>query len=300
MKQLKVHFTDFWNGGGEDRIRENPIYKFLSNHYELVLDAKAPDFLFYSCFGDDYRSYDCIRIFNTGENRRPDFDNADYAFTFDPLDHPRHFRLPLYRFYAEYPEVFKPREPDRVLGEERKFCAFVYSNEAARERVQFFDQLCEYKQVDSGGKVRNNIGHNVEDKLAFLRDHRFSIAFENTSHEGYTTEKLLHALVSDTIPIYWGNPRAGEDFNSEAFINCHDYDSFSAVIDHVKEVDADVALQRRDLSASFLRDGEIPACQEDRIIERFDSIFEGAHHQLPRTRKRIQKTLRQLRHWLCH
>ena len=116
LKQLKVYFTDFWHGGGEENIRKNPIYKFLSNHYELVLDAKAPDFLFYSCFGDGYRSYDCIRIFYTGENRRPDFDNADYAFSFDLLDDPRHFRLPLYRFYAEYPEVFKAREPDRVLG----------------------------------------------------------------------------------------------------------------------------------------------------------------------------------------
>jgi GT2 family glycosyltransferase len=293
-RRLKVWFTDFWHDATEEGLGENGLYGLLRTHYDVALDPKSPDFLIYSCFGSEHQRYDCIRIFYSGENLRPDLENADYAITFDRLDDPRHLRLPLYRMYGEYTQLFDPREPERVIAEPRDFCAFVYSNERAPERNQFFDALSKYKQVSAGGRAKNNIGYNVGDKIGFLRKHRFSIAFENSVHPGYTTEKLLHALVSDTIPIYWGNPRARDEFNPEAFINCHDYESFESVIEHVKEVDGDPDLQRRYLGAPFLPDGETRDCQEERIVAWLDAIFERPVHHVPRSRKRAQRWLRLL------
>jgi hypothetical protein len=52
----------------------------------------------------------------------------------------------------------------------------------------------------------------------------------------------MHALITDTIPIYWGNPLASLDFNPKAFINCHDYKSFDEVIELVKEIDSNETL----------------------------------------------------------
>ena len=103
----------------------------------------------------------------------------------------------------------------------RGFCSFLYSNEKARERIDFFHRLSEVGRVDSGGKVLNNIGYRVEDKLKFYGKYKFSIAFENSQFPGYTTEKILHAFMANTVPIYWGNPLVGNDFNPDSFINCH-------------------------------------------------------------------------------
>ena len=74
---------------------------------------------------------------------------------------------------------------------------------------------------------------------AFRELFKFGIAFENSSKSGYTTEKILHALGAGTIPIYWGDPRVGEDFNEERFINCHAYGSFTEVVEEVRRLDND-------------------------------------------------------------
>ena len=63
----------------------------------------------------------------------------------------------------------------------------------------------QYKHIDSGGKYKNNIGAPVADKLAFLSEGKFNIAFENSSANGYTTEKLIEAFAAGTIPLYWGD-----------------------------------------------------------------------------------------------
>ena len=38
-----------------------------------------------------------------------------------------------------------------------------------------------------------------------------TIAFENSSFPGYTTEKIFEPMLEGSIPIYWGNPRVDED-----------------------------------------------------------------------------------------
>ncbi len=64
MKLLKLWFTDF------DELFEpedNFIYHLLSTHYKIQLGSNDPDYLIYSCYGNDFLNYNCIRIFITGE-----------------------------------------------------------------------------------------------------------------------------------------------------------------------------------------------------------------------------------------
>ena len=65
------------------------------------------------------------------------------------------------------------------------------------------------------------------------------MAFENSSYPGYTTEKLLQAMQAGTVPIYWGDPSVGRDFNAARFVNVHDYASTKAVIDKICQLDQD-------------------------------------------------------------
>ena len=76
----------------------------------------------------------------------------------------------------------------------------------------------------------NTIGGPVKDKLEFIKDYKFVLAFENVSYPGYTTEKLLEPLIVNSIPVYWGNPLVGNDFNKECFINYDDFPDEKAVI----------------------------------------------------------------------
>jgi len=272
-KPIKLLFTDFWGSSAVEEIHKNPIYRMLSSHWDITLSSQ-PDFLIYSYKGFEYLKYDCVRIFYTGENIRPRFERCDYAFSFDYPITERNYRLPLYRLYNEYDSLFQSWDVDSIISKKRKFCCFLYSNSKAGERIKFFDMLSKNKKVDSGGRVLNNVGFLVKDKIPWFEGYKFNITFENCSHPGYTTEKILHALVANTIPIYWGNPLVAKDFNPKSFINCHAYNSFDEVIDLVKEIDENDNLYREYLSQPRLpHNTENEFCKEENIIAKFDQIF---------------------------
>ncbi len=240
-KTIKIKFVDFWSGFNPNF---NDFIDALEDNYHVIL-SDDPEYLFYSCFGYEHLKYDCIRIFYTGECYIPNFNECDYAISFDRMDFgDRFLRVPLYNIFqyrTEYLKLFnRPSFTKDDLEQKKEFCSFVYSNCFAQDiRTQFFEKLSTYKRVNSGGRYRNNIGGAVVDKKEFQGRHKFAIAFENTSHDGYCTEKLMEAFAAGTIPIYYGDPRVSEDFNTNAFINCHEYDSMEKVIEKVKMLDRD-------------------------------------------------------------
>jgi len=133
-----------------------------------------------------------------------------------------------------------------------KFCNYVFSNDSmptTRMRREFCRALSRYKRVDCAGKSMNNtdalfkldaqISSRWRAKLAFLSDYKFTIAFENESADNYLTEKPLQALAVGSAPIYWGCPQVAEYINPRSFINARDFDSFDALVEHVKRVDND-------------------------------------------------------------
>lgn len=224
----------------------------LNKNYEVEL-SDDPDFVFFHERDTEYLKYPkAIRIFYTGENVHPDFNSCDYAISFDYLSFgDRHFRLPLYLLTIFYTENDVSNSEDlnfkniskmtkEELNSKTDFCSFVYSNYLADpKRKELFDALSKYKKVNSGGRYMNNIGSPVENKLLFEKKHKFSIAFENSSRIGYTTEKLPAALAARTIPIYYGNPEIGKEFNLDRIINAHDFSNFDDLVQHVKEIDKD-------------------------------------------------------------
>lgn len=239
MRKIKVKFVGVWR---EFEVRKNFIHDILEKRYEVEI-SEEPEYIFYSVFSDDYLKYDGIRIFFTGENYCPDFNVCDYALGFDHLEfEDRYLRFPLFYLYEEDLKLAlkKHRAEKDILAQKTGFCSFVYSNQNADPfRTEFFERLCEYKKVDSGGRFLNNIGETVENKLSFEKQHKFSIAFENSSHNGYGTEKLLQSFAAETVPIYWGNPFIEKDFNKNAFLNCHNFHSVEDIIEAVKKIDQD-------------------------------------------------------------
>lgn len=283
MRELKINFCDFWRDFDK---ADNYFWHLLSKRFKLRL-SEDPDFLIYSAYGREHRKHSCVRIFYTSENVRPDFWECDFAFSFDYGNTSKHFRLPLYVLYDDVSKLTYPKDIDSIVASKRKFCNFLYSNSAAKERVTFFEKLSRYKTIDSGGRVMNNLGYEVNDKLLFIRDYKFTIAFENASYSGYTTEKIFHPMLVNSIPIYWGNPLVGNDFNHKSFVNVHDFKSFDEAIERIVEIDRSEDLYRQYLQQPYFHGGVVPEeITEVKILDRFQQILSltvddlNSHRQL--------------------
>ena len=70
-KSIKINFVDTEKGYFNND--DNLFLDILKEHYNVEISDK-PDFLFYSCFGDNYKNFsNCVKIFFTNENIIPDF-----------------------------------------------------------------------------------------------------------------------------------------------------------------------------------------------------------------------------------
>ncbi len=255
----------------------------LESSWQLKHCDRNPELIVYHCpMSNNNMIYKYIDILNirkcwgfssfllmiTGEYYPHTMLSADYNISFSP-DNKNNFYLGLIPL-SNYLEGFLSCQVPQIVKNDRehpkdRFCVFVYSNNNkelcpdVEIRNRFYRMLSEYKQVDSGGDVLNNtdelkdiekkLNNNTLAKVEFAKNYKFSIAFENASAPGYLTEKIWHAFLTGNVPIYWGCPTVSDFFNPASFINCHEYASFSDVIDKVKEIDNYPVLYAKYLSA---------------------------------------------------
>ena len=262
---VKINFVDFW---GDFNKKDNFITCVLSKKYEVVI-SDNPDYLFYGTFGYSHLNYNCVKIMFIGENIAPDFNLCDYALGFDYIHFgDRYMRLPLYCTYDCFASLTKMNLPSDKTLLDRKFCSMVVSNNrhASPHRERFFKLLSEYKQVDSGGKLWNNVGGPVVDKLEFVSQYKFNIAFENSAVHGYTTEKIMEPMTVNTLPIYWGNPMVYKDFNADSFVNVNDFTSMEDAVQHIVDLDND--------DTKYLHMLKVPKVLDDNIINWQDKLLD--------------------------
>ncbi|MBP3197571.1 MAG: hypothetical protein J6N21_11275 [Butyrivibrio sp.] len=294
MRKIEIGFVDFFKGFDP---YNNIIYRLLKKNYEVeVIDVTNKDersrvkYLFFSAFGNDYLNFSCVRIFVTGENLFPNYNLCDYAIGFEHMDfEDRYIRFPIYlwdRYASDYIRMADDRLS--IIGdspENRKFCAIVVSNDnfADPMRENFFRELSNYKRVDSGGQAFNNIGLSggVKDKNEFLAGYKFSIAFENTSYSGYCTEKLMQAFSAGTVPIYWGDKRAKEVFDENAYIDCTGQ-SIEQAIKKVQDIDQNDELYNKMLKTYPLIDRNHKAVMEENLYRWLIKIMEQDYEDAKR------------------
>lgn len=276
MQKIKIKFVDFWPGFIDD---DNYFYNLLSKSYSVEL-SEQPDLIFYSCYGSAYLQYNCLKIFYTPENERPDFTACDFAFSFDYINNKRHFRLPLYVLYIDRANclgaLLDQKTKDEALEiwkKKTKFCCMVVSNPNSKKRIEFFKYLSLYRKIDSGGRYMNNVGGAINDKLEFIKDYKFVISFENSSQIGYTTEKLIEPFMVNSIPIYWGNKRVNSDVNNQAFINVDDFTNYNQVYKKMLEIDTDDNLAIQYLMCSKFSNSNRPEFLDKMNVLKFLSTI---------------------------
>ena len=75
---------------------------------------------------------------------------------------------------------------------------------------------------------------NTIDKINYIKHSLFNICPENSSSEGYTTEKIFQAFEAGTIPLYWGYDLPEKDIlnkNKYCFCNVEDINTLKQQIE---------------------------------------------------------------------
>ena len=260
------------------------------------------DFLLCDSFNFKHEKYRGVKIMITGENHHIDLNEYDYCLSHDIVENDRCHRLP---FWIHNPLLNQKRRKKNLLlnrptltredleQQQRKFAIFICRNAACRVRNRFVKRLSAARHVDCGGPFMNNLGYNVDDKIAFQRDYLFSVAYENEAYPGYQTEKIIDAYASRCIPIYWGNPLVTEEFNPESFVNARDFRNDRELIDYLLKLADDPDRQLAMLNAPIFRDPQVFEHAEEELLSFFTRIFERGPGAIQRTRKqRIMAVLR--------
>jgi alpha(1,3/1,4) fucosyltransferase len=274
---LRIGFSDMWQDANCEYnfwillLREacRHIHPDLTVEGVKITDANITtpiDLLIFAPFGDTWTRVPASvpKIHTTGENSRSkDGPGVVMNFGFDQTDSSKKsYRLPLWVQYidwfgADQERLINPRTlpidslatPSVKVSDRSKFCAFVVSNPTNPVRNQAFQALSSYKQVDSGGRLFNNIGDELFvsnagggggelKKHRFLQKYKFCFAYENSRQEGYVTEKLLAAKAAGCVPLYWGDPTVARDFPG-GYLDCNSFSSPDQLIEAVRSLDTD-------------------------------------------------------------
>ena len=165
-KSVSVKFIDFWEGFDET---DNKFLSALRSRYVVEVipaaSSEEPEILFYSRNGQLHLEYDSpIKVYYTGENDVPDFNECDYAISFHRIEFgKRHLRYPLYMLY-EYDKVKQTHNLSfgRDMAE-RPFCTFLMRNHwnCDPQRIKIVDAVEAYRAIAYGGSWRNNVGGKI-------------------------------------------------------------------------------------------------------------------------------------------
>lgn len=291
-------------------VLRNNLISLLGKKFEVVVDDETPQYIFGSV--NFYTTKEeaawvlkhnnAVKIMFTGEAVFPDFNMFDYVICYDDnlICDDRVLRIPILEFDNFVDGFVYDNFDNKNYQKKEKFCNFLYSNSMAHpNRDKFFHLLSKYKKVDSAGMHLRNIDwefsnqtygfkeHWRQNSINFKSQYKFSIAFENATYKGYTTEKLLTSMQAGTIPIYWGNPNVGRELNTKSFINCHEYESFEDVIKKVQELDENDDAYKEMYAQPWRTAEQIELCSKetklfyDRFFDIFDKDYTTAkrHHE---------------------
>uniref|UniRef100_A0A672H9T7 Fucosyltransferase n=1 Tax=Salarias fasciatus TaxID=181472 RepID=A0A672H9T7_SALFA len=108
----------------------------------------------------------------------------------------------------------------------------------ARFRVHFYNHLKEYIKIDIFGSAGTILPEGKGSVVKMIRRYRFYLAFENSQHTDYITEKLWNAVRGGAIPVVLGPSRKNYErfLPPEAFIHVDDFNTVQELAQYLLKV----------------------------------------------------------------
>jgi hypothetical protein len=145
------------------------------------------------------------------------------------------------RFFKLYYPVMFPMIQNVPHFKEKKLLAFVFSNKTSSEGIpndlyperkkliEFFEEKPE-GEFEFYGLGWEQFGYKnykgmAESKLEVIKNFKFTVAYENSQHLGYITEKIFNCFEAGSVPIYWGAPNILSYIPKNCFIDRRDFSS---------------------------------------------------------------------------
>lgn len=117
---------------------------------------------------------------------------------------------------------------------------------------------------------RYDIENARKGKAEVFGDSMFGIAIENTSHNGYFTEKIIDCFLLKTIPIYWGCTDIGKFFDEKGIIKFGNADDLIYITNQLNE---EYYLSRKDVIEKNYQLALNYLDYEKTIIDKIKEIF---------------------------
>ncbi|XP_006868958.1 PREDICTED: galactoside 3(4)-L-fucosyltransferase [Chrysochloris asiatica] len=141
----------------------------------------------------------------------------------------------------------QPADTLARLSAKTKLVAWAVSNwQVNSARVRYYQQLQPHLQVDVYGRSHKLLPSGV--MMECLSQYKFYLAFENSLHTDYITEKLWrNALEAWAVPVVLGPSRTNYErfLPPDAFIHVDDFPNAQALAQHLQALDKDQAAYLR-------------------------------------------------------
>ncbi|MBE1284270.1 MAG: hypothetical protein GJ676_13240 [Rhodobacteraceae bacterium] len=101
--------------------------------------------------------------------------------------------------------------------------------------------------VRAAGKDVDVMGRGYtpfDQKADGLAPYRYSIVIENVQETNYFSEKLVDAILCNTVPIYWGCPNLEQFLDPDGIIRCNSAQDIQAAVEAMSEADFQARLPR--------------------------------------------------------
>ncbi|KAG8544317.1 hypothetical protein GDO81_022701 [Engystomops pustulosus] len=151
--------------------------------------------------------------------------------------------------YRTDSDIFTPygwleKSDDKVnftIPQKTRLVAWTISNwKTKHKRFMYFTELKEYIQIDVYGKYHVPLPRKLQ--FQTLSTYKFYLAFENSIHEDYITEKLWsNAFLAGTVPVVMGPPRKNYErfVPPDSFIHVDDFSSPQELASYLLSLDKD-------------------------------------------------------------
>ncbi|MBN3306766.1 FUT4 fucosyltransferase, partial [Amia calva] len=149
-----------------------------------------------------------------------------------------------------YPKNPSSGSSQILLPKKKRLVAWVISNwNMDHARVRFYAQLRRYIPIDVYGRDAMALENNSI--VQTVSQYKFYLAFENSQHTDYITEKLwANAFGSSAVPVVLGPPRENYErfVPPDSFIHVDDFYSPRMLASYLRFLDQNPRLYRRYLA----------------------------------------------------
>jgi hypothetical protein len=209
-------------------------------------------------------------------------DQFGKVFTWDDdlVDNQRIFKF-------HYPSL-RGRIDEIPPFEKKKFCTMIARRLGSKDprslygerenTIRFFeDKRGEFDLYGMNWEKRKfkNYRGAIADKIAVLKDYKFSICYENMQNiKGYISEKIFDCFGAGVVPVYWGASNVTDYIPEGCFIDRRKFKDNKALYKFLKKVTKEEYEQYLKNAEAFLKSDQAKVFTSEHFAKTFMKIVD--------------------------